>query len=209
MTQARTGTQPPPMRPQRRAAVDIKLEIVVIPVSDVDRAKAFYAKPRLAAGCRLRRRRLARDPVHAAGLAGLRHLRQERHVGGARLRAGTLSDRFRHRGRPQGSARSRRQGQRSLPRRRRGACRHGRALSVRHASAVNGARSRARQLPLLRLVQRSRRQWLAVPGDHHAVARTRRRATRASARRPILPRHCAAPPSPMASTRSATAASTT
>ena len=36
--------------------VDMKLEVVVIPVSDVDRAKEFYAAPRLEARCRLRRR---------------------------------------------------------------------------------------------------------------------------------------------------------
>ena len=33
--------------------VDMKFEIVVIPVSDVDRAKRFYGKPRLEARCRL------------------------------------------------------------------------------------------------------------------------------------------------------------
>ena len=37
-------------------AVDMKLEIVVIPVSDVDRAKAFYGEPGLEARRRLRRR---------------------------------------------------------------------------------------------------------------------------------------------------------
>ena len=31
------------------AKVDMKFEIVVIPVSDVDRAKEFYAKARVAA----------------------------------------------------------------------------------------------------------------------------------------------------------------
>ena len=38
------------------ATVDLKLEVVVIPVSDVDRAKRFYAGPGLAARRRLRRR---------------------------------------------------------------------------------------------------------------------------------------------------------
>ncbi len=37
-------------------AVDMKLEAVVIPVSDVDRAKEFYGGPRLAARRRHRRR---------------------------------------------------------------------------------------------------------------------------------------------------------
>lgn len=34
-----TGT-----RPSTSRSVDLKLEVVVIPVSDVDRAKAFYAR---------------------------------------------------------------------------------------------------------------------------------------------------------------------
>ena len=55
--------------PRNAPTVDMKLEVVVIPVSDVDRAKAFYA----SLGWRLDadfagRRRLPRDPVHAARL---------------------------------------------------------------------------------------------------------------------------------------------
>ena len=46
-----TATETPSAR-----TVDMKLEIVVIPVSDVDRAKAFYAQPRMEARRRLRRR---------------------------------------------------------------------------------------------------------------------------------------------------------
>ena len=38
------------------AAVDLKLEVVVIPVSDVDRAKRFYEEPGVAARRRFRRR---------------------------------------------------------------------------------------------------------------------------------------------------------
>ena len=37
-------------------AIDMKLEIVVIPVSDVDRAKEFYGEPRVEARRRLRHR---------------------------------------------------------------------------------------------------------------------------------------------------------
>ena len=156
-----TATETPKAR-----AVDMKLEIVVIPVSDVDRAKRFLREARLEARRRLRRRRrLPRDPVHAAGLRVLGHLRQERHRGGARLRPGTVPDRLRHRGRPQRSARSRRRGQRGVPRRRRRVRRHGRALSVWAAPGQRSG-SRASQLPLVRLVQRSGRQRLAVPGDH-------------------------------------------
>ena len=40
---------------------------------------------------------------------------------------------------------------------------------------VSGPRSRASQLSLVRLVQRSGRQRLAVPGGHRAAARARRR----------------------------------
>src|SRR3954463_13662180 len=39
-TEVRSETAPETPRPQR---VDMKLEVVVIPVSDVDRAKEFYA----------------------------------------------------------------------------------------------------------------------------------------------------------------------
>ena len=53
----------------------------------------------MAARCRLRQRqRLPRNPVHAAGLGVLDHLRQERHPGGARLGPGPVPDRLRHPG---------------------------------------------------------------------------------------------------------------
>ena len=44
-----TQPRPPP-------TVDLKLEVVVIPVSDVDRAKRFYERLGVAAGRRFRRR---------------------------------------------------------------------------------------------------------------------------------------------------------
>ena len=50
MSQPETTTEAAPTAP----IMDFKLEVVVLPVSDVDRAKAFY-RPRLAAGRRLRR----------------------------------------------------------------------------------------------------------------------------------------------------------
>ena len=71
------------------AKVDMKFELVVIPVSDVDRAKEFYGR----LGWRL-------DAEFAAGAdnrviqftppgsGGSVHLRQERHRSGARLRPG-------------------------------------------------------------------------------------------------------------------------
>ncbi len=120
------------VNPSKVRTLDMKLEIVVIPVSDVDRAKQLLRRPGLEARRRLRfRRRLPRDPVHAAWLRRLGHLRQECHRGGARLRPGTVPDRLRHRGCARGAARSRRQGQRGVPRRRRRVCGSGRALPVR------------------------------------------------------------------------------
>ena len=65
-TQARSETA---IETPRARTADMKLEVVVIPVSDVDRAKRFYGGLGLEARRRLRRRRrLARDPVHAARL---------------------------------------------------------------------------------------------------------------------------------------------
>ncbi len=104
----------------RDTSVTMKLEIVVIPVSNVDTAEGFSATSRLEARRRLRgRRRLSRDPVHAAGFELLGHLRQERHRRDAGLGAGSVSDRLRHRGPPvQTCSAKRHQGERRLPRRR-------------------------------------------------------------------------------------------
>ena len=113
--------------------VDMKLEVVVIPVSDVDRAKRFYGGLGWRLDADFAAGGLAGHPVHAARLAMLGHLRQQRHRGGARLRAGTVPDRLRHRGRPRRPARARGCDRRGVSRRRRRACRHGRALSVRDA----------------------------------------------------------------------------
>ena len=69
---------------------------------------------------------------------------------------------------------------------------------------VSGRGSRASQLPLVRLVQRSGRQRLAVPGDHDAAARSHRlRGDDASRRRTIWRARFGAPRPPTASTRSA------
>ena len=120
--------------------VDMKFEIVVIPVSDVDRAKQFYG----GLGWRL-------DADFAAGNdyrviqftppgSGCSVIFGKNVTAAAPGSAqGTVPDRLRHRGRPQRTARSRRRGQRGIPRRRRRVCRHGRALSVR---AAPGQRSR-------------------------------------------------------------------
>ena len=96
----------------------MKLEVVVIPVADVDRAKAFYASLgwRLDADFAVRQR-LPGRPVHAAGLAVLGPVRLEHHVGRAGLGAGALPDRLRHRGRARRARGARRRGERGVPRR--------------------------------------------------------------------------------------------
>jgi catechol 2,3-dioxygenase-like lactoylglutathione lyase family enzyme len=54
----------------------MKLEVVVIPVSDVDRAKRFYLNMGMAAGRRFRQRRLADPAGHASRFGVLFLLRQ-------------------------------------------------------------------------------------------------------------------------------------
>jgi catechol 2,3-dioxygenase-like lactoylglutathione lyase family enzyme len=76
------------------AKVDMKLEVVIIPVSDVDRAKDFYKR----LGWRLDVFAAHRGPVHAAGLVVLGSIREEPHVGRARF-GQELPDRYRHHGR--------------------------------------------------------------------------------------------------------------
>ncbi len=49
MTDIRERTRATAAESSSAGAVDMKFEIVVIPVSDVDRAKKFYARSRLAA----------------------------------------------------------------------------------------------------------------------------------------------------------------
>ena len=66
------------------ARIDMKLEVVVIPVSDVERSKEFYE----GIGWRLDIDRSAGEDfrlVHAAGLRLLGPFRQERHVGRSRF----------------------------------------------------------------------------------------------------------------------------
>ena len=156
------------------AKVAHKLEVVVIPVSDVDRAKEFYARLgwRLDAdydngndfrviqftppgsGCSVifGKNVTAAAPGSAQGLylivSDIAAARDE-------LLA------------------SRRRGQRGVPRRRRRVCRPGRALPV-WAPPGQRSGSRASQLPLVRLIQRSGRQRLAAAGDHDAAARSHR-----------------------------------
>ena len=76
------------------AELDMKLEVIVIPVSDVERAKEFYAK----LGWRLDADFAADDDFRVMQFTPpgrvLRHLRKERHRGSTRLRPRTLPDRL-------------------------------------------------------------------------------------------------------------------
>ena len=104
-------------RPRGRRTVDMKLEVVVIPVSDVDRAKRFYG----GLGWRLDADFVDGDEFRVVqftppGSPCSIHLRQGSHVGRAGLGTGTLSRRVRHRGGARRARRSRRRGERSVPR---------------------------------------------------------------------------------------------
>jgi catechol 2,3-dioxygenase-like lactoylglutathione lyase family enzyme len=153
---------------------DMKLEIVVIPVSDVDRAKGFYS----GLGWRL-------DADFASPAGDFRVIQFTppgsgcsiifgKNVTAAAPGSAQVPDRLRPSRRPRGAPRPWRRGQRGVPRRRRRLRWHGRALPL---WAAPGWRSRpgASQLPLVRLVPRSGRQRLAAPGDHRTIARTRGR----------------------------------
>ena len=94
----------------------MKLEAVVIPVSDVDRAKEFYE----SLGWRLD----ADFPFDNGfrvvqftppGLGVLGPVRHEHHVGRARLGPGPVPDRLRHRGCARRSRRARRRRERGVP----------------------------------------------------------------------------------------------
>ena len=75
-------------------AGEMRLEVVVLPVSDVDRAKALLRVAGLAARRRpRRRRRLPGGAADASGLRLLDHLRRRGHVGRARLAARACSSR--------------------------------------------------------------------------------------------------------------------
>ena len=149
--------------------MDMKLEIIVIPVSDVDRAKRFYG----GLGWRL-------DADYASG-DDFRVIQFTPPGSGASVIFGKNVTAAAP-GSAQGlylivsdikAAReallgSRRKGQRGVPRRRRRVYRDGRALSV-WADPRQRSGSRASQLPIICLFQRSRWQRLAAAGDHRAA----------------------------------------
>ncbi len=144
--------------------VDMHLEIDVIPVSDVDRAKEFYTR----LGWRLD------DDV--APLPGLRIVQftppgspasitfgQGLTTAAARLGRGR-ADRLRHRSGPRGSRRPRHRRERHLARP---------AVPGRGPAARPGPRPR--QLRVVLLHRRPGRQYLASPGGHDAAPRPDRR----------------------------------
>ena len=94
----------------------MKLEVVVIPVSDVDRAKRFYGGLGLAARRRLRRRRRlsgscsSRRRARRARSTSARASRRPR-----RARHADFSRRVRHRGGARRTRRPRRRRERSVP----------------------------------------------------------------------------------------------
>ena len=86
--------------------VDLKLEVVVIPVSDVDRVQALLPGFGLAARRRFRVRQwLPRRSVHAARLGVLGPIRHEHDVCRAWLSPGPLPGRLRDRGGTRGAHR--------------------------------------------------------------------------------------------------------
>ncbi len=167
------------------AMVDLKLEVVVIPVSDVDRAKRFYG----SLGWRL--------DADFAFDNGFRVVQFTPPGSGCSVQfgtnitsaapgsaQGTLPDRLRDRGCTRRARRPWRRDQRGVPRRDAGSS----VPARRHERSNQRARTRPCQLWLVRHVQRSRRQQLAAPGDQDAASRTRteqqrrRDADRAAAR---------------------------
>ena len=186
----------------KAGTVDLKLEVVVIPVADADRAKAFYAGLGMAARRRLRvRQRVPGHPVHAARLGGLGPVRYEDHVGPARLGRGPLPDRVRHPGRAGRARGARRRGQRGVPR-----GNAGRSVPPGGRGwARQRARARSLQLRVVRDVQRPGRQRLAAAGGHDPAAGPHRRPRRPSPLRPTSRTRSAGRRPPTASTRSAPA----
>ena len=170
----------------RVSKVDMKLEVITIPVSDVDRAKEFYRGARLAAGRHAAR--LGRGPIHAARLRVFGPIRHEPQAAPVRPEPFLIVS--------------------DIQAARDELARRGVEVSeVFHfgpPTAGWAARRPITQLRLVRHVQRSGRQQLAAAGDHDAAARAgstppRRR----SVRRAIWRARCGGRRRPTASTRSA------
>ena len=147
--------------------IDMKLEVVVIPVSDVDRAKEFYRR----LGWRLD----VDSPARSAWSSSRRRAPDARSISARPSRRPRpvqprayliVSDIVAARNQLVAAGI---EGERGLPRPR--LRRPGRAYLLGAPGQRSG--SRTSQLPLARLVQRSRRQRLAAAGDHDPASRAR------------------------------------
>jgi catechol 2,3-dioxygenase-like lactoylglutathione lyase family enzyme len=155
----------------RARTVDLKLEVVVIPVSDVDRAKRFYGDLgwRLDADFPFDSFRVVQFTPPGWGVFD--SVRHEHHAGRTRLGPGSLSRRVRHRGGARRVRRSRRQDQRGVPPRK-----AWRSVPARgHEWPRQRARAPSRHVRLVRHLQRPGRQQLVAAGSHDAAARPNRR----------------------------------
>ncbi len=188
------------------SSVDLKLEVVVIPVSDVDRAKEFYGK----LGWRLDADFAFDNGFRVVqftppGLGVLDPVRHEHDLGRARLGAGPVPDRLRHRGRARRARRPRRRGQRGVP------PRDARALSSSPTARAVASAGLRRITPATARSPRSATRT-ATAG---CCRRSRRGCPAASTpprrrspRRATLRARCGARRPPTASTRSAPASAT-
>ena len=61
--------------------MNTKLEVVIVPVSDVDRAKAFYEKAEFRLDIDIVNEKLSWYTIHSSSVGGFDHLRQGSHVG--------------------------------------------------------------------------------------------------------------------------------
>ena len=156
--------------PAVASALDMKLEVVVIPVSDVDRAKRFYSD----LGWRLDIDYASGDDYRVIqftppGSGCSIIFGNECYVGCAGLGERRASDRLRHRGCSPRTARAvalRSANHSTTPA----------AYSTMPApkDRLSGPKSRAKELRFIRLVQRSRRQRLGTAGGHRTTDRTHR-----------------------------------
>ena len=144
---------------------DMKIEVVVIPVSNVDRAKEFYER----LGWRLDVDRAAGDDFRLVqftppGSACSIQFGTQSYVGCSRFGPGPAADRHRRHEGTRRVSRARHRYQRRVP-----LC-NGNGLSIpgwrRSVPARRRISARSRQLLLLRILQRPRRQRVGPPRGH-------------------------------------------
>ena len=156
--------------PARPGTVDTKLEVVVIPVSDADRAKEFYER----LGWRLDADRVDREfriVQFTPQALPARSSSAPTSPRPSRVRSGPCSSSSPISKPPMKTWSHAASRSATCSTARPGPC-AGSATPARRPRART--RSRARQLRLLRFFQRSRRQWLAAAGSHEPAPRTHR-----------------------------------